>query len=158
MEQGLLNNRISVNDAPAAWNEKLQKYLGLTPPTNREGILQDVHWAFGGFGYFPTYTLGNVLAAQLFESASAAIPSLRADIQNGKFASLLEWLKTNVHQHGKRYVPAELIKMATGKPLTTDAYLKIPHGEVHAGLRPLTLPRLPHNSQKRRNFLQSLRI
>ncbi|HVT79752.1 MAG TPA: carboxypeptidase M32 [Phycisphaerae bacterium] len=124
MEQALLNKQVSVHDAPAAWNEKMQKYLGLTPPSNKEGILQDVHWAFGGFGYFPTYTVGNVLAAQLFESAEKSIPSLRGDIRNGKFSSLLDWLKTNVHQHGKRYVPTDLVKHATGKPLTTDAYLK----------------------------------
>ncbi len=124
MEQALLNQRLSVKDAPAAWNEKLQKYLGIVPPTDREGILQDVHWAFGGFGYFPTYTLGNVLAAQLFESAEAAMPSLHGDIQKGHFAGLLGWLQSNVHQHGKRYVPADLIRQATGKPLTTDAYLK----------------------------------
>lgn len=123
MEQALLNQRVSVADAPALWNEKLKKYLGITPPSDREGILQDVHWSFGGFGYFPTYTLGNVLAAQLFESASAAMPSLRSDIGNGQFGGLLEWLKTNVHQHGKRYQPADLIRQATGKPLNTNAYL-----------------------------------
>ena len=123
MEQALLNERVSVKDAPAAWNEKVRTYLGITPPSDKEGILQDVHWAFGGFGYFPTYTLGNVLAAQLFEKASQAVPGLRGNIQNGQFSPLLEWLKTNVHQHGKRFVPGELIKRATGRPLATDAYL-----------------------------------
>ncbi|HEY4330650.1 MAG TPA: carboxypeptidase M32 [Phycisphaerae bacterium] len=123
MEQALLNKQLSVQDAPAAWNEKMNKYLGITPPTDREGILQDVHWAFGGFGYFPTYSLGNVLAAQLFESASKAMPALRSDILAGNFSNLLQWLRTNVHQHGKRYIPTDLVRRATGKPLSTDAYL-----------------------------------
>ena len=124
MEQALLNRRLSVSDAPAAWNEKVRQYLGITPPTDREGILQDVHWAFGGFGYFPTYSLGNVLAAQLFESAAAALPTLRADIQSGHFAGLREWLRIHVHQHGKRHQPRDLVLQATGQPLSTDAYLK----------------------------------
>lgn len=123
METALLNKDLSVADAPAAWNQRMQKYLGIAPPTNREGILQDVHWAFGGFGYFPTYTLGNVLAAQLFESASKALPSLRTDLEAGHFGGLREWLRVNVHQHGKRYVPRELVVLATGKPLGTEAYL-----------------------------------
>jgi carboxypeptidase Taq len=124
MEQALLNKRVSVNDAPALWNEKVKTYLGIVPPTDREGILQDVHWAFGGFGYFPTYTLGNVLAAQLFESAEKAIPNMRAGFEKGEFAPLLEWLRVNVHQHGRRHLPRDLVKKATGKALSTDAYLK----------------------------------
>jgi len=124
MEQALLNKRVSVADAPALWNEKVKTYLGIVPPTDREGILQDVHWAFGGFGYFPTYTLGNVLAAQLFESAEKAIPGLKAGFEKGEFAPLLEWLRVNVHQHGRRYLPRDLVKKATGKALSTDAYLK----------------------------------
>lgn len=124
MEQELLNKRLSVADAPAAWNQRMQKYLGITPPTDREGVLQDVHWAFGGFGYFPTYSLGNVLAAQLYESAEKAMPGLHQEIGAGKFGGLLEWLRTNVHQHGKRYKPCDLIPKATGKALSTDAYLK----------------------------------
>jgi carboxypeptidase Taq len=124
MEQALLTGQLSVKDAPAAWNQRMQKYLGITPPTDKEGILQDVHWSFGGMGYFPTYTLGNVLAAQLFESARSAMPKLPADIEAGRFGGLLEWLRENVHQHGKRYQPPELIVRATGKPLTTDAYLR----------------------------------
>jgi carboxypeptidase Taq len=123
METALLNKTLAVADAPAAWNQRMQKYLGITPPTNREGILQDVHWAFGGFGYFPTYTLGNVLSAQLFAAAQKALPTLRADIQAGQFANLLQWLRHNIHQHGSRYRPKDLVLQATGKPLSTDAYL-----------------------------------
>jgi carboxypeptidase Taq len=123
MEQALLTQKLSVADAPTAWNEKMQQYLGIVPPTDREGILQDVHWAFGGFGYFPTYSLGNVLAAQLFATAARDLPSLPSDIEAGNFAPLREWLRTHVHQHGKRYQPATLIRLATGKPLSSEAYL-----------------------------------
>ena len=122
MEQELLDGKLSVADAPAAWNGKMKSYLGTSPPTDREGILQDIHWSGGGMGYFPTYTLGNVLAAQLFETAERAIPSLKRDILEGRFTVLLDWLKTNVHQYGKKYIPGELIKRATGKPLSTEAY------------------------------------
>jgi len=122
MEQELLEEKLSVADAPAAWNLKMKNYLGLTPPTDREGILQDIHWSGGGIGYFPTYTLGNVLAAQLFETAKRAIPSLSSDIRDGKFTVLFEWLKTNVHQYGKKYIPADLIRRATGKPLSNEPY------------------------------------
>ena len=122
MEQALLTGQLSVADAPAAWNDKMRQYLGLTPPTDREGILQDVHWSGGGLGYFPTYTLGNVLAAQLFAAAGRAMPGLAEDIGAGRFGGLYEWLRTNVHQYGKKYPPTELVRRATGRPLSTDDY------------------------------------
>ncbi len=123
MELALLAGNLSVADAPAAWNARMQASLGLTPPTNREGILQDVHWSGGGIGYFPTYTLGNILSAQLFEAAAKDLPTLRDDIASAQFAALYEWLKTHVYQHGKKYPPTELIPLATGKSLTTGPYL-----------------------------------
>jgi carboxypeptidase Taq len=123
MEQELLTGKLSVGEAPAAWNAKMKASLGIVPPTDREGILQDVHWSGGGIGYFPTYTLGNILAAQLFEAIGRDLPSLRADIQSAHFTPLYDWLKTHVHQYGKKYPPAELIPLATGKPLTTAPYL-----------------------------------
>jgi carboxypeptidase Taq len=123
MEQALLTGQLSVQDAPAAWNAKMQSYLGITPPTDREGILQDVHWSGGGIGYFPTYTLGNVLASQLFQTAEVQLPSLRTDIARGHFRPLYDWLRTNVHTHGKKYPPPALIGRATGQPLSTEPYL-----------------------------------
>lgn len=129
MEQELLNKKLSVKDAPARWNEKMKESLGITPPTDREGILQDVHWAGGGIGYFPTYTLGNILAAQLFETAKRELPGLMSDIEKADFAPLYEWLKMHVHQYGQKYPPRELIPKATGKPLTTEAYLKYLKGK-----------------------------
>jgi carboxypeptidase Taq len=124
MEQDFLERRITAKDAPTAWNAKMRNYFGVTPPTDRDGILQDVHWSGGGIGYFPTYSLGNILAAQLFEAARDAIPNLSSEIRNANFTPLLKWLTANVHQHGKKYPPAELVKRTTGRPLTTEPYLR----------------------------------
>mgnify|MGYP001600927217 CR=1 FL=1 len=123
MEQDLLNGRLSVKDAPGAWRQKMRESLGIEPPTNREGILQDVHWSGGGMGYFPTYTLGNILSAQFFEAALAAVPTIRTDLRAGRFSALYEWLRVNVHQHGRRYTPDELVQRATGKPMTLAPYV-----------------------------------
>jgi carboxypeptidase Taq len=132
MEKALLTGELSVSDAPEAWNQRMHAYLGVVPPSNREGILQDVHWSGGGMGYFPTYTLGNVLAAQLFESAERAIPGLRAGFAAGDFGLLYRWLQTHVHRHGRKYPPRELITLATGKPLGTEAYLRYLTGKFSA--------------------------
>lgn len=124
MEQGLLSGAISVADAPGVWNEKMKASFGIEPPTDREGILQDVHWSAGLFGYFPTYSLGNILSAQLFAVALRDLPNVREEIRRGHFAGLLEWLRVHVHQYGRKYVPADLVKKATGKALSTEAYAK----------------------------------
>lgn len=134
MENDLLEGRLSVADAPAAWNEKMRKYLGIVPPDDKDGILQDIHWSGGGIGYFPTYTLGNILSVQFYEAATHELPSIEMEIRAGQFAALFEWLRTKVHQHGRKYPPAELVKRATGKPLTTEpyvAYLKRKFGEIY---------------------------
>lgn len=123
MEQELLRKSLSVADAPAAWNDKMQRYLGITPPTNREGILQDVHWSGGGIGYFPTYTLGNILSVQFFDAAVAAHGQIPGDISQGKFSALFEWLRVQVHQHGRKYPPQELVRRATGRALTIAPYM-----------------------------------
>ena len=124
MEQALLTEALSVKDAPAAWNEKMQRYLGLTPQTDREGILQDVHWSGGGIGYFPTYTLGNVLAAQLFQTAERELAGVRKDIAAGNFQPLYTFLQSRIHTHGKKYPPPVLIEKATDRPLSTEPYLQ----------------------------------
>lgn len=124
MENALLEGRLSVKDAPDAWNAKMEELLGITPPSNREGILQDVHWSIGIMGYFPTYALGNVLSAQLWEKALEEVPSVPGDVKRGYFEPLLTWLRENIHQHGRKYLPAELVRKATGEPLSTDAYVR----------------------------------
>lgn len=123
MENELLEGRLSVADAPEAWNAKMQSYFGLTPPSHAEGILQDVHWSIGAMGYFPTYSLGNIISAQLWEKALQEHPGIPEDIENGEFSALLGWLRQNIHQHGRRYTPSSLVKLATGTPLRVEPYL-----------------------------------
>ncbi|MFN3651861.1 MAG: carboxypeptidase M32 [Armatimonadota bacterium] len=134
MENALLDGRLSVADAPDAWNAKYREYLGVTPPSNREGILQDVHWSIGILGYFPTYSLGNVLSVQLFEKAVSDVPSIPDDIYRGEFGPLLGWLRENVHQYGRKLLPAELVRQVTGSELQTApylGYLKTKFGEIY---------------------------
>ena len=103
---------------PAVWNEKYVEYLGLEPPNDSEGVLQDIHWSAGLVGYFPTYSLGNLYASQLFAQANADLGPLDAKFARGEFTPLRDWLGTNVHAHGQRYSAAELVLKATGKPLS----------------------------------------
>ncbi|GAA3890965.1 MULTISPECIES: carboxypeptidase M32 [Gibbsiella] len=118
IEKALIEGDIEVADIPALWNEKMQRYLGLDTVGNyRDGCMQDIHWTDGAFGYFPTYTLGAMYAAQLFNAARQAIPTLDSDIAQGNLTSLFHWLQQNIWQHGSRYPTAELIGNATGEPL-----------------------------------------
>lgn len=125
IEVELLEGRLSVKDAPAAWNAKCEEYLGLTPPDDAQGILQDVHWSFGGIGYFPTYTIGNIISVQLYETAekdfSGKLPEI---IAGGEFHLLKEWLGEHIHQWGRKYTPSELVKRATGRPMDAEPYLR----------------------------------
>lgn len=135
IELALLEGSLSVAEVPAAWNAKMEEYLGLTPADDAEGALQDVHWSAGLVAYFPTYTLGNVLSVQLFDAAVAAHPEIPGDIACGRFSRLLAWLREHVHRHGRRFEPQELVRRATGRPLETGpylAYLKSKYGELYA--------------------------
>jgi len=109
---------VDVGALPQIWREKMRAYLGLSPDTDREGVLQDVHWASGAFGYFPTYALGNIYAAQLLRAARADIGSIDALVSAGEFHVLLQWLRQHVHRLGQTYRPAELIRVVTGEPPT----------------------------------------
>lgn len=134
LENELLEGRLSVQDAPEAWNAKMEELLGFRPESNREGILQDVHWSIGILGYFPTYSLGNVLSAQIWEKALADVPSIPEDIASGQFEALLGWLRENIHQHGRKLFPEDLVRQATGSELTTAPYvryLKGKFGEIY---------------------------
>jgi carboxypeptidase Taq len=124
LELALLENKLKVKDLPEAWNSKYQDYLGITPPDDAVGCMQDIHWSYGLIGYFPTYTLGNIMSVQLFEAAKKAHPDLEQDIKKGQFETLLGWLKQNVHEHGSRYLPQELLKKATGSELDSGPYVK----------------------------------
>jgi carboxypeptidase Taq len=124
LEISLIEEDLAVSELPAAWNAKMEEYLGVTPEDETNGVLQDVHWAAGLFGYFPTYTIGNVLAAQLFEEALKAHPEIPEEMGDGEFGTLRGWLWENIYRHGSRYDPDELIKMATGRTLETAPYLR----------------------------------
>jgi carboxypeptidase Taq len=124
IEMGLLDGTYRVADLPEVWNAKMQEYIGVTPPDNRRGVLQDVHWSGGGFGSFPGYTVGNVMSCQFLEAARRDTPGIDAALAKGDYAPLLNWLQTNIYQHGKKYSPAELVERATGRPLGTDAYIR----------------------------------
>jgi len=123
IERDLVRGDIDVSDVPAVWNEKMDEYLGLRPADDTEGCLQDIHWAHGAFGYFPTYTLGSVLAAQLGATLRSDL-SLTDRIREGTFEPIHEWLTDTVHRHGCRYTTPDLIREATGKPLTADHFLE----------------------------------
>jgi len=123
LEKDLLSGTLKVSDLPEAWNAKSKDYLGYVPPTDSLGVLQDVHWSAGLIGYFPTYSLGNLLSVQLLEKAIAAHPSIPAEIEQGEFGNLLSWLRQHVHEVGRKYQPKELVLRATGEPLQSRSYM-----------------------------------
>jgi carboxypeptidase Taq len=124
LERRLLEGALAVDELPDAWRDQMQSYLGVIPPTDAEGVLQDIHWASGLIGYFPTYTLGNIISVQLFEAARRDHPGLVEEIGRGQFAPLLGWLRERVHRHGRKYLPADLLARATGSDLTPEPYLR----------------------------------
>ncbi len=123
LELALMRGELEVDDLPSAWNERFEKYMGFRPPSDAEGVLQDVHWSGGMIGYFPTYTLGNLYAAQFSESAERELGDLDAMFRKGEFRPLLEWLVQNIHQQGKRYTANQLAERITGKPLSAESLL-----------------------------------
>ncbi len=118
LEQGIISGDIKPKDIPAAWNEKFSSYFGIKPANDTQGCLQDVHWSAGLFGYFPTYALGNLYAAQFFAKAKQDIPDLEDQFAMGKFGDLLGWLRKNIHSQGQRYRSEDLVKVVTGKKLS----------------------------------------
>jgi carboxypeptidase Taq len=124
LELALVNDQLRVADLPAAWNAKYREYLGIESPTDSDGVLQDVHWSGGAIGYFPTYSLGNLYAAQLFEAAARDLGDLHAMFRKGEFLPLRNWLRKHIHSHGRRYPAAELARRVTGMPLSHDALLR----------------------------------
>ena len=123
LEIALLNGDLSVSELPTAWNERSAVLLGVVPPSPREGVLQDIHWSLGMFGYFPTYTLGSIYAAQLAEAYERQHP-LAEQIRDGQFANLLIWLRDKIHRLGHRFGVEETITRATGKGLDTAAFFR----------------------------------
>jgi carboxypeptidase Taq len=123
LERALLSGDLGVADLPAAWNDRIRADLGLTVPDDARGCLQDIHWSMGSFGYFPTYTLGNLYAAQFWVTLREALPGLDDDLRRGEFGGLLAWLKAQVHVHGRRYTAPELCERITGRRLSHQPLL-----------------------------------
>ncbi|MEF8862751.1 MAG: carboxypeptidase M32, partial [Haloarculaceae archaeon] len=129
IERDLIHGDLDVSEVPAVWNERTEEYLGIRPETDSEGALQDIHWSHGNFGYFPTYSLGSVMAAQLFEAAESDTEDLYGRVREGEVDALHDWLTENVHRHGQRYRTNELVKRATGSEFTADAFLDYATGK-----------------------------
>jgi len=123
LENEMLEGKLKVMDLPEAWNARVKSYLGVDVPNDRQGALQDIHWSFVSFGIFPGYTIGNLNGAQLMEKVRADIPDLDSQIERGEFGALLGWLRKNVHRHGRKFTPNELMERATGKPLTAMPWI-----------------------------------
>lgn len=130
IERGIISGQIPVKDIPGEWNKLFEQYMGLKIPDDRRGCLQDVHWSFGAFGYFPTYTLGNLYAGQLWEAINKQIPTLEAQLARGEMGELKTWLNTNIHQHGKQYRAEELCEKLTGRKLSSDGLLRYLEGKI----------------------------
>ena len=134
LEQLMVEQRVAVEELPELWNAKMEEYLGVRPRTDSEGILQDIHWALGAIGYFPTYALGNLMSAQIFACMRDAMPNLDRCIASGNFANLLAWLRTNIHRLGRRRSAAAIMLKLTGGPLTATpwlAYIRQKYGALY---------------------------
>lgn len=134
IEKALFGGEIEVKDLPEVWNRKIEEYLGITPPTDTLGVLQDIHWSFGGFGYFPSYSLGNLYAAQILYTFLKEMPDFYDKIEQGDFMAIREWLRENIHQYGKLYSPNELIVKVTGEELDAKyliQYLEEKYSEIY---------------------------
>ena len=124
LEIGMVEGTVKVKDLPEIWNAKMDEYLGVVPPNNAKGVLQDVHWSGGTLGYFSTYALGNLISAQLWEKINADIPNLADQFRSGDFSTLLSWLREKIHIHGTKYEPQELVQRVTGSKINSDAYVR----------------------------------
>lgn len=131
IEQQMLTGDLNVADIPAAWNASFKRYFGLDVPDDSKGCMQDVHWSAGLIGYFPTYSLGNMYAAQFFDAAKRALPNLDDMLSKGRFDGLLAWLRSNIHMHGRRFTGRELVKRITGEDLSPNALLTHLESKAH---------------------------
>ena len=129
LEQELLSGSIDLEQLPEIWNQRMQDYLGVEPPNDALGVLQDMHWAVGAIGYFSTYALGNVISGQLWEQVTAAIPDLHEQFERGEFGALAEWLQQTLWRHGRKFTPRELIERTTGGGLDPEPYLRYLRGK-----------------------------
>jgi carboxypeptidase Taq len=134
IERDLIESTTCPEDLPGIWNQKMEEYLGIVPPTDAEGVLQDIHWSLGSFGYFPTYTLGNLYAVQFYEQAKLEIPHLEDDIAQGQLLPLRRWLEQKIHRWGRMFMPDHLARRVTGSSLNPDpflSYVEKKYGELY---------------------------
>src|SRR5215204_1940924 len=134
LEIAMVEGSVAIKDLPELWNTKMKEYLGIVPPNDAKGVLQDVHWSTGAIGYFSTYALGNLVSAQLWEKINKDIKNLDDQICRGDFSQLLGWLRTNIHQHGHKYDPQVLVEKVTGSKITSEPYVRYltkKYGEIY---------------------------
>jgi carboxypeptidase Taq len=134
IEQEIMEGKLALKDLPEAWNARIKDYLGLSVPNDANGVLQDIHWSSGFIGYFPTYQLGNIIASQIWEKALEAMPDLYAQFERGEFTALREWLRENLHRHGRKFTPKETLQKVVGGPISVEPYvryLKTKLGEIY---------------------------
>src|ERR1700690_1553620 len=124
LEIAMIEGKIPIKDLPGIWNQKMMEYLGVTPPNDALGVLQDIHWSYGSIGYFSTYALGNLVSAQLWEQINKDIRDLDEQIRKGNFDALLGWLRFNIHRHGRKYDPQDLMQKVTGSKITSVPYVR----------------------------------
>ena len=129
LECDLITGELKANEVPEAWNDKMTRYLGITPQNNREGCLQDIHWAMGAMGYFPTYTMGTLYASQIFDAFAKENKDWESRVARGELRFIRTWLQENIHQYGKQYTSAELMKKITGDTLSATSFLKYLDGK-----------------------------
>jgi len=124
LEQEILHERLALSDLPEAWNARMKEYLGVDVPDDALGVMQDAHWSEGEFGYFPTYSLGNIVSVQMWDAIRSAIPDLDGQIERGELAQLAEWLREHVHVHGSKFMPGETLERAIGSRAEVGPYLR----------------------------------
>lgn len=132
LEQEIIAGRLELRDLPRMWNEKMQEYLGLDPPDDARGVLQDVHWSGGSFGYFPTYLLGTIASVQIWEKVRSELPDLDSQMEAGEFGPLREWLSDHMYRWGRRFTPDEMLERIVGGPLDVEPYLAYLQSKVEA--------------------------
>jgi carboxypeptidase Taq len=124
LEQEILAGRVELKDLPEIWNARFEEYLGIPVPSDSLGILQDVHWSGGGFGYFPTYSLGNIISVQIWDKVLAEIPDLHEQFEAGEFGPLHEWLRTNLYSLGRKFTPQETLERVVGSGIDATPYVR----------------------------------
>ena len=133
LEKRLFAGDLMVKDLPAAWNALYERLLGICPGSDAEGVLQDVHWSSGAFGYFPSYAVGNIISAQLWESLESSVQNVKDQVRSGEYASILKWLRERIHSVGARYSAKDLVKEVTGKDLSEQPLVKYLDGKYGKG-------------------------